>query len=125
MLLSIEVPAADSEIIDQLKALPGARVSKEERLDGAEIVRIILEIAGAAGGVAAIAQSAASTAKSAASVVTSLRQIFRDGTKKYRTDPNRRLVVYSDKKKLLSSDMSEQEVDEKLDELDQGDDRPT
>jgi hypothetical protein len=126
MRLSIEVPSGDLEIINRLTQLPGARLIKEERLDGAEIVRVILEIAAAAGGVAGIAHSAASTAKSAASIATSLRQIFRDGSKKYRTDPNRRLVAYLDKKKILSSDMTEQEIDdENLDALDQGDDRST
>jgi hypothetical protein len=119
MRLSIEVPAGDSEIIGQLKALPGAQVVEEDRLDGAEIVRIILEIAGATGGIAAVAHNVASTVKSGASIVTSLRQIFRDGAKKYHADPNRRFAVYSNKRKLLSSDMSAQEVDDKLKELDQ------
>jgi hypothetical protein len=119
MLLSIEVPAGDADIIGQLKALPGAQVIEEDRLDGAEIVRIILEIAGATGGIAVIAQNAASTAKSAASVVTSLRQIFREGVKKYRADPNRRFAVYADKRKLVTSDMPDQEVDDRLKELDQ------
>jgi hypothetical protein len=118
MRLSIEVPATDSEIIGRLKALPGTEVIEESRLDGAEIVRIMLEIAGATGVMATIAQNAASTAKSTASLITSLRQIFREGARKYRADPNRRFAVYADKQKLVSSDMSDEELDAKLKELD-------
>ena len=125
MRFVIEVPADDAQLISSLQALPGARMVQEDRLDGAELVRIILETAVATGGVAAIAQNAASAVKSGTTILASLGQLFSDSTKKYRADPNRRFAVYSGKRRLLSSDMSEQQVNERLRELDSADDRQT
>jgi hypothetical protein len=80
MRFVIEVPADDAQLISSLQALPGARMVQEDRLDGAELVRIILETAVATGGVAAIAQNAASAVKSGTTILASLGQLFSDST---------------------------------------------
>lgn len=117
MQITVQVPATDKELIAELAALPGADVGKEERFDGAELVRIAFDMAAMAGALSATAGGLLSAAKKTASIVETFRKTFRKGARRYRSDPNNDFIVTADNQVIVTSSMSDDEVEKQIDRL--------
>jgi hypothetical protein len=115
--ITVQVPATDKELIAELAALPGADVGKEERFDGAELVRIAFDMAAMAGALSATAGGLLSAAKKTASIVETFRKTFRKGARRYRNDPNGDFIVTADNQVIVTSSMSDDEVEKQIDRL--------
>lgn len=113
----IQIPAADTDIVEELLKIPNASRTEEDRLDGAEIVKILVEVAFAAKAVASTSRSISSATKEAATTIATLRSIFSKGVTRHKRDPGLDFVVLKNGEPFVSSDMAEADVAKRLDRM--------
>ncbi len=114
MSFLVQLPSTDTDLIMELSQLPGIRRADESYFDGADVVRVFVEVAAASAAIAATAKSAEAATKSAAEIIKTLRSVFRRGVGRHRTDPDGEFVVLWEGKPFVSSDMPKEDVARKL-----------
>ena len=117
MKLTVELPRADTMLRNELQSLGFYQVAEREGFEGADVVRVSLEVAAVAGAIAATMRSASATAKSAVELIETLKVLFGRSFERYKKDPNADFIVLMDDELLLASHMSDEDCQRALDIL--------